>query len=73
VGRQTLSDGYLITKRQAKAKILMESGADPNLPDKESNTPLNLAKKHNYAGIVELLSKTDENLVFASKLGKQKN
>ncbi|HSX13858.1 MAG TPA: ankyrin repeat domain-containing protein [Chlamydiales bacterium] len=36
-------------------KLLLENGADPNIPDNEGNTPLDTAKKKNDKELISLL------------------
>ena len=35
---------------------LMKGGADPNIPDREGNTPLSYAKKRNNSALIQLLT-----------------
>ncbi|MEE9590425.1 MAG: ankyrin repeat domain-containing protein, partial [Hyphomicrobiaceae bacterium] len=39
----------------AIVRALIDAGADPNLPDKNGNTPLALAHQHHHEAIVEIL------------------
>lgn len=50
-----LGDGG--TNHQATVRLLLDAGADPNIPDKSGATPLSLARARGYAAMVAMIER----------------
>jgi ankyrin repeat protein len=52
------------------AELLLESGADPNIPDAQGNTPLTMAVIHVYLELIKLLVKYGADVNWKNDVGK---